>query len=489
MDPTAQSAPGVVTTTARRGRRWPAGLIAVGLALTPLARPDVAAGEDPALVGSGSSYAQPLVDRLSAGLGDLTPPLLLEYTPLGSKEGREEFLEKRSDFGLSDQPFTEEEKAGHAGEAGRKSLYAPLVGGALAFPYKLLDDQSQPIAGIQLSANTLAKIFTGQIQSWDNDEIVADNGGVVFSRRTIRPVVRSDSNGTTWAFSSWLKAQAPEVWTSFTQQRGMPDAPTERWPPETDLQLSGETPQAVMTKVGGIGGVAGHTNAIGYTAPAWAEPTLVPNGVNFIKVKNAAGNYVLPTSANAEQALAEGTVGADNVFTPNYLAASANAYPVVLATYLIAPLSDTTPERQQTIARFLQYVLDHQDEAAAFEYARLPAALSAATRKAIADLQAVAAATTTTTTAAPSTTTSVAPTSSSSVSTPSSSTTTGPSTTVTTTGGRGSAPTRSSSEVLGSALAFTGSVASHRKLELGLALLVIGEGVRRRQLRIRRLRG
>jgi phosphate transport system substrate-binding protein len=476
--------------------------LAAGLLVAVVAFAGVATGQEggveaclteDCLVGAGSSYPLRLIEQLAQSLAADQPPMELQYTAVGSKDGREEFIDKKVDFALSDVPFTAEE-ANHARTEGGDFAYAPVAAGGLGFVYNLLDGNNNKIKNVKLSPRTIARIFTGEITNWtDNADVITDNGGTApvtpfdSVRSTIRPIVRADTNGTTWAFTSWIKAEAPDVWQRFTQKFGLPDAPVERWPSSGSLQLSGETPQSVAGKA------VAQVGSIAYLPPIFAKNAPLPGStqtadLELLQVKNKAGNFVLPDGPNAEKTLAEETIDSDNLLVPKYDVAQADAYPIVMATYLIARLSGTTPEVQTRTARFLQYVIDHPEIATGLGYAQLSPAVVDATKKVITQLQTAASTTTTTTSTTTSSTDSSTTTtipSTSSTTTTVSSTTTTTTTAATVSSGSGSrgSSREGGTQVFGSALAATGAFAWRWKLELGILLVLAGELIRRRQPR------
>jgi phosphate transport system substrate-binding protein len=487
-----------------RGRRAlllvAATVLAIGAGLAP-----VAAEEPPTVSGGGSSFPEPLINKLAEGLLGEPSPFLVNYFGTGSKSGRKGFAEGTTEFAISDLPFTAEEKAA-VGANGQTFAYAPFAAGALAFPYELnatdpATGQTYLVNDLKLSPVTIAKIFTGQVRSWTAPEIVADYGKQLIPRQgdNIKVVVRSDANGTTWALTSWILAVAPEVWKTYTAAHHLPEGkPIEQWPSDTEAQT-------IATAGGMPLRLHQLSNAIGYLAPAWLRGQEAIK--EMVQIKNAAGNFVPPKSANAAKALAAGTVDADGILTPKYDVADADAYPLVMASYLIAPLNKASADTANRIAGFLQYDLAHPEQATDLDYAPLPEALSNQSKAVIAQLkESAGTASTTTTTTAPdsSSTTTTAPGSTTSTTGPCPSTTTTSSTSSTTTttvcppasstttsttaaamtslptstGGGGSSP---ATQVLGATLAATGSLAWQWKLELGLLLVAGGEWIRRRR--------
>ena len=74
----------------------------------------------------------------------------------------------------------------------RPYAYLPVGGGwNLKFPYQIKFDGTQ-VENLRLSGETLAKIFTNQITSWNDPEITKDNNGVQLPAIPIVPVVQSE---------------------------------------------------------------------------------------------------------------------------------------------------------------------------------------------------------------------------------------------------------------------------------------------------------
>ncbi len=87
-------------------------------------------------------------------------------------------------------------------------LYFPTVAAPITVSYNL-----SGVSELQLSPDTLAKIFQAQITTWNDPAIAADNPGATLPSTPIVVVHRSDGSGTTSNFTKYLKAAAPSTWT------------------------------------------------------------------------------------------------------------------------------------------------------------------------------------------------------------------------------------------------------------------------------------
>ena len=66
---------------------------------------------------------------------------------------------------------------------------------------------------LRLTPQTLSSIYLGEVTNWNDSRIKADNGTCKLPDLKITPVYRSDSSGSTWAFTNYLAAVSP-AWKS-----------------------------------------------------------------------------------------------------------------------------------------------------------------------------------------------------------------------------------------------------------------------------------
>ena len=139
--------------------------------------------------------------------------------------------------------------------------------------------QPRGVDKLQLSPDTIAKIFQRQIKKWNDAAIAADNPGVTLPDTDIVVAHRSDSSGTTDNFTKFLDrpsgAGGSGVWT-------LKSGSTVEWPTDT---------QAGNGNAGVAQIIQGTTGAIGYVDLADAKSL----DLKFASVKNKAGKFVEPT--------------------------------------------------------------------------------------------------------------------------------------------------------------------------------------------------
>src|SRR6266576_4539435 len=162
------------------------------------------------LAGAGSSAQQAAQEAWTAKFEGQNSSATVSYDAIGSGGGRDQFIAGGStDFAGSDSPFdtTELPKATQRCAPG-DLVQIPNYISPIAIIYNL-----SGVDNLQLSPDTTAKIFKGEITTWDDPAIKADNPGASLPSTKITPVHRSDESGTTANFTDYLHGAAPSVWT------------------------------------------------------------------------------------------------------------------------------------------------------------------------------------------------------------------------------------------------------------------------------------
>ena len=233
--------------------------------------------------GAGATFPAPLYAKW-AEAQKAENGLSLNYQAIGSGGGIKQIKAKTVAFGASDKPLKPEE----LDEAGL-AQFPTVIGGVV--PVVNLPG----ITGgqIKLTGPQLADIFLGTIKKWNDPVLVAANPGVTLPNLPITVVHRSDGSGTSFLFTSYLTAVAPQ-WAKV----GASDAVA--WP----------------TGQGGKGndGVAGYVKqtpgAIGYVEYAFAKQ----NSMAHVSLQNAGGTFVEPTA----ESFAAAAAGADWSKAPGF---------------------------------------------------------------------------------------------------------------------------------------------------------------------------
>jgi phosphate transport system substrate-binding protein len=206
---------------------------------------------------------------------------------------------------------------------------------------------------LRFSPGTLSGIYLGRFTRWNDAAIRADNPGVTMPNTRITPVYRSDSSGTTSIWTDYL-AKVSEPWRASVGA-----GTTVRWP--AGIGAPGNA---------GVAGTVRRTNgAIGYVEQAFAVGNRLP--VPF--VRNAAGNYVLPSTETVSAAAAGVTIPDDLRYSITN-ASGANSYPIAGLTWiLVREQTYTDPAKAQALTDFLFWGLtEGQGAATRLGYVQLP---------------------------------------------------------------------------------------------------------------------
>jgi phosphate ABC transporter phosphate-binding protein len=219
--------------------------------------------------------------------------------------------------------------------------------------------------GLKLTGPIIADIFLGNIQNWNDPQILALNTGVSLPNQAITTVHRSESSGTTKWFTQYLSLVSP-TWNSTV---GF--ANSVQWPGGIGQSGNPGVAQAINTT----------QYSIGYVELAYA----LQNGLTVVAVQNPSGGYIMPTLASATataQSLptsglpsSTGDWTGVNILNTN----SAQAYPICTPTYMyvykdlsVVPGMDLNKATQ--LMQYIWYVVHGgQSLAAGLQYASLPA--------------------------------------------------------------------------------------------------------------------
>ena len=293
-----------------------------------------AAGAAPAkrmttLNGAGSSLVAPALAIWGPAYAKAAG-VEVNYSSVGSGAGIAAITAKTVDFGASDAPFTPDQ-ASACGDC----VQIPWALSATVPTYNIPGLHS---GQLKLDGTTLAKIFLGQITNWNDPAIKKLNPGTSLPNLKITTVHRSDGSGDTYAFTDYLS----HVSSQWSTQVG--NATSVSWP-------------------GGVGGaknpgvaaiIASTPGAIGYISVAYVKQ----NHLDWTRMKNAAGNFVLASAPDIEAAAQSVTsVPADNkmsIVDPPKSAKYKNAWPLSTFTYVMV---HTTTPQAQALRKFIFWAL------------------------------------------------------------------------------------------------------------------------------------
>ncbi len=276
---------------------------------------------------------------------EVAPNLTITYNATGSGTGKKDFGSNLNDFAGTDSLVKDID-----GPSAGSFLYVPTVASPITESYNL-----SGVYKLQLSPETLAKIFQRDIKTWDDAAIKADNPGVNLPAKNITVAHRSDGSGTTSNFTRYLNVAARDVW-----KLGSGD--TVKWP--TDTQ-GGEKNTGVATLIKNGDGTIGYVDLSDAKA----------SGLKFAAIKNKDGKFVEPTLDAAKAALAGATLRDDVSYDP-LNAAGADSYPITAPTFLLVRARYDDPKKADAVKGFITYLLnDGIQLAEETNFAPLPDAL------------------------------------------------------------------------------------------------------------------
>ncbi|SDO27777.1 phosphate transport system substrate-binding protein [Cryobacterium flavum] len=316
--------------------------IAAGLALSSCAANEGAApASDEAsastltgtLNGAGASSMDAAQQAWIAGFQTANPAVTINYEPSGSGGGREAFIAGGTDFAGSDSYMSADELAGTFKSCApdSKAVDLPVYISPIAVIFNV-----DGLTDLNIDADTLAKIFSGAITSWDDAAIAKLNPDATLPATAIAAVHRSDDSGTTKNFTDYLGKAASDVWTEKASD-------TFPFPGEGAKGTSGVV-DAVTNGVGTIGyadaSQAGKlstaklmvgTDFVAYTPEAAAEVV--------------AGSPLVPDRAADDLAL-----------DLNRKTTNPAEYPLVLVSYAIVCNEYADPAKGELVKAYIEYI-------------------------------------------------------------------------------------------------------------------------------------
>ena len=308
------------------------------------------------LKASGATFPDAYYQEVISQFKSVAPNVTVTYNAVGSGTGKKEFGQSLDDFAGSDSLVKPTD-----GPAPGSFLYIPTVAAPITVSYNL-----SGVDKLQLSPDTLAKIFSTDIKKWNDPAIAADNPGVSLPNKNITVAHRSDGSGTTNNFTKFLTAAAPNDW-----KLGSGD--TVNWPAST---------QGAEKNTGVAQIIKQSDGAIGYVDFSDASELQL----TFASIKNKSGQFVAPTLEGAAAAIEGATVAEDLSYNP-LNADGATAYPITSPTYILIKSKYDDPKKAELVKGFVRYLLtDGQAIAKDVNFAALPSSLQ---QKALAQLDKV----------------------------------------------------------------------------------------------------
>jgi phosphate transport system substrate-binding protein len=299
------------------------------------------------LNGSGSTFQSVFQASAIAAFKSVDSGITVNYGGGGSGKGRTDLSSGVVNFAGSDSPIPATELPDFKGKT---VLYFPVIIGPITMAYNL-----SGVSNLKLDPTTIAKIFQGQIKTWNDPAIKADNPGVSLPSTPITIAVRSDSSGTTQNFTLFLKDAVPSVWT-------LGSSSTIKWP---------STARAGMGNPGVAQIVKSTNGAIGYVDFATAKAS----SLSFASVKNQSGAYIAPSPTSASAAVSGVTVATNLTFAAAW-ASGSSAYPITYQSWDLVYAQQPSASDAALLKAYLGYLLGPgQQLLGNLGYAPLPSSL------------------------------------------------------------------------------------------------------------------
>jgi phosphate transport system substrate-binding protein len=341
------------------------GIVAViaVLAASAIATASVSRNAAGSLTGAGSSLVAPLVSAWVSPVQSETG-IQVNYNAVGSGAGIAAITNRQVDFGASDAPLTADQFSACKG-----CVQIPWALSATTLSYNIKGAPND----LHLSAGVIAKIYLGDIKSWNDSRIAKLNPKTTLPDEPITPVFRSDGSGDTYVFTNYLTKTSA------------------KWASTVGNSTSVHFPAGVGAKGNsGVAGVISKTEgAIGYISVAYT----LQNHLKVAAVQNAAGYFATPGLRGiAAAASLVKSVPADNnvsITSPpkGKLKAHKIAYPMSTFTYIIVPLA---APKAADLKQFISWALT-KGQATSYTarlfFAPMPKVVVTAATKTLAKLQ------------------------------------------------------------------------------------------------------
>jgi phosphate transport system substrate-binding protein len=294
----------------------------VAVAVVAATAPAVAAD----ISGAGSTFAYPIYSKWAEAYKKETG-IGVNYQAIGSSEGITRIQNKEVTFAASDMPL---------------SVADVDMDGFVQFPtltagvVPVMNIEGVKPGDITLDGPTLARVFLGDIKSWNDAAIRKLNPSAKLPSQAIAVVYRSDGSGTTFVFTDYLGKVSPN------------------WRSKVGSTTAVEWPVGIGAR--GNEGVAGRVartkGAIGYVEYAYAKQ----NKLTYAKLINKDRKAVAPTvesfSAAAASANWEGTPGFGVILTNE---AGAATWPIAGATFILIHKQPSDPAAAGEALKFFNW--------------------------------------------------------------------------------------------------------------------------------------
>ena len=296
------------------------------------------------VTGAGASFVYPAMSKWSADYKK-TAGKQVNYQSIGSGGGIAQIKAATVDFGSSDAPLKPEELAKYG-----LGQFPSVIGGIVP----VINVAGVQAGAMKLDGNTLANIFLGKIIHWNDPAIVALNAGLKLPEQKITVVHRSDGSGTTFNFVNYLSKLSPEWKNSVGEGTSV------KWP----VGIGGKGNEGVAAYVKQIKG------GIGYVELSYA----LQNRMAYSRLKNAAGNFTLPS----DESFAAAAASAEWAKSKDFFLVMTNApgkdsWPITATNFILMHKKPKNVTGANNTREFFRWVYNSgREQATALGYVPLP---------------------------------------------------------------------------------------------------------------------
>jgi phosphate transport system substrate-binding protein len=313
-----------------------------GLAVSVGAAMSLAMAAD--ISGAGATFPYPVYAKWADSYKKETGNGL-NYQSIGSGGGIKQITARTVTFGASDKPLTAKELAA-AGDL----IQWPMVMGGIV---PVVNIEGVKTNELVLDGPTLAKIYLGEIKTWDDAALKKLNPSLTLPAAPIAVVHRADGSGTTFNFTNYLYKVSPS-WSKVGA------AASVDWP----VGLGSKGNEGVANDVQQT------KNSIGYVETAYAKQ----NKLVTAKMVNKAGKVVEANGQTVQAAAAsadwEHSEGFYLIITDQ---PGADAWPISASTFILMPKKPNDPAIAGEALKFFAWAYANGDKAASdLEYVPMP---------------------------------------------------------------------------------------------------------------------
>ncbi len=276
--------------------------------------------------GAGATFPYPIYAKWADAYKKETGNGL-NYQSIGSGGGIKQIKAKTVTFGASDMPLEPKDL-----KAANLIQFPTVIGGDV--PVANLDGIKP--GELVLDGAALAKIYLGEIKTWDDPAIKKLNPNAKLPSQAIVVVHRSDGSGTTFIWTDYLSKVSPE------------------WKSKVGANTSVEWPVGIGAKgnEGVANNVANTKGAIGYVEYAYVKQ----NKMTYTNVINKDGKPVSPDAASFQAAAANADwAKAEGFYVILTDQPGAQSWPIAGATFILFPTQPQDPAAAKEALKFFEW--------------------------------------------------------------------------------------------------------------------------------------